>query len=224
MADIGDNLSWSITYDTTFKNLEPNQPLKDMEILRAYKRHLKTRHRKPRTINTYYNSAKHFIETTSITSSSDINEKLIQDYLIYLNEHYKHNTISGYIVGMDKLLDYLDLSEFHVTIINGKRKRRDTIEKEDIQEILKQVKQVGIIDYLMLRFITDFDARNHEITEAKWSWIKGDRIYFQDCKTGDNDAVILPDLQELLNYYRKNIRPMAKKGVGSNPSIRIMPR
>jgi len=175
--------------------------------LKRYKTYLEVHHRKPRTITRYYSSAKKFI-----AHAKTINEDTINNYVAYLNKNFSPNTVTSEILGMDKLLDYLQLNHLRISIPDWKPVHRDTITSEQIQKIRKYAKKhMSMLDYLIILFITENDTRNHEITEARWSWIKGNRIYFQDCKTGNTVGILSEELINTLEKWKQR-RPKSKRG------------
>jgi len=182
------------------------------KLLDEYKVHLAVKHRKNNSTKTYYNAAKQFLTHTQ----GQINQNTINQYLIHLNQNYKQNTISMYIMGLDLLLKYLHLEYLHVPIPQGEEIQRDTITTSEIKQILKHAEQTNIQTYVMTRFVTDFDCRPHEITKAEWNWIRGNKIYFNDCKTGNNYGFITQELKTHLQKLKKWQHYKSKKYIFIN--------
>jgi len=108
-----------------------------------------------------------------------------------------------YILGIDKLLEYLNLEHLHVPIPQGVETLRDTISTREIKQILREAEKQDIQTYVITRFVTDFDCRPHEITKSQWKWIRGNKIFFNDCKTGNNYGFITDELKIHLDKLRK---------------------
>lgn len=175
--------------------------------LEDYMLFLQGQHRKKNTWKTYYESAKRFL----IYTNNEINEKNIRRYIAYINKKYRGNTISTLIIGMDKYLDYKKLTYLRIPIPRWRPVHRDTITTEEITKIREYArKYCGTQTYLMILFITDLDCRNHEISRSRWTWIKGNKIFFKDCKTGDTIGRLTPELQRVLNLWKKE-RPLSKQ-------------
>jgi len=172
------------------------------KLLQDYKTYLAVKYRKKHTYKTYLNAAKRFLEHTEGT----INQETIAQYVIYLNQQYKQNTISMYIQGLDILLEYLNLEHLHIPIPQGEDTNRDTINLGEIQKILQYISTLDLQTQIIFNFVAEFDCRPHEITKAKWNDIRGNKIYFNDCKTGNNYNYISIQLQLLLDQYKKQQR------------------
>jgi len=180
--------------------LEENEVGNMTDVLEDYKLYLQGRHRKKNTWKTYYESAKLFLQCVNF----EITKKNIQRYIAHINQNYQSNSISTFIIGMDKLLDYLKMSDMRVPIPRWKAIHRDTIATEDIAKIRSYAKNYcDTQTYLMILFITDLDCRNHEISKSKWDWVKGNKIYFRDCKTGDTIGRLTPELQRVLELWKQ---------------------
>lgn len=166
--------------------------------LKEYQRFLEVQHRKENTQLRYLDAAKKLLNHINC-----LDETNIQDYVRYLNKNYTQNTIAGNIQGMNKYLDYLKLSHLRVSTPSWKPSPRDTITTDQLREIRQHAKRFYThMDYLIILFIQDLDTRPHEIQRARWDWIKGDKIYFQDCKTGDTTGHLTPELKEALQHWR----------------------
>lgn len=170
------------------------------DVLEDYKLYLQGRHRKKNTWKTYFENAKLFLKYTK----GEITEKNIKRYKAYINQKHRSNTVSTRIIGMDKLLDYLQKSELRMPIPRWKSIHRDTITTQEIIKIRDYARNYcDTQTYLMMLFITDLDCRNHEISKSRWSWIKGNKIYFKDCKTGDTVGRLTPELMKVLDVWRQ---------------------
>ena len=108
---------------------------------------------------------------------------------------------------MNLYLDFLELKHLRVSTPGWKPVHRDVITLDEIKKLREYVKEhYPFMDYLIILFITELDCRPHEIIRAKWSWIKGNKIYFQDCKTGDTTGRLTPELKQALEHW-KQIKP-----------------
>lgn len=185
-------------------------------LLDEFRVHLAVKYRKYHSYKTYFNAVKRFLDFTD----GRITRESIDGFRVHLNRNYKQNTISMYILGLDLLLEYLGLEHLHVPIPQGEDTQRDTIDINEIKQVLKAAKQLDVQTYAIVRFVTDFDCRPHEITRAEWSWIRGNKIYFSDCKTGNNYGFITDDLKKLLERLKKWQRYRSKKYIFVNQSGR----
>jgi len=166
--------------------------------LQDYQNYLAVKHRKKHTQKTYLNAIKQYLDH----SNNNITQGTLNQFIQYLNQQYKPNTISTYIQGINLYLEYIHQPQLKTSTPSWQPIQRDTINREEIQEILNQAYHNNLFDYLVLRFVTDFDCRPHEITKSRYSNIKGDIIYFEDCKTGDTKGYIQTDLKKLLNHHK----------------------
>jgi integrase len=177
------------------------------DILERYKLDLGVKHRKGNTAQRYHDSAKKFL-----TFVKDINDNEIKGYIVYLNHRYKPNTVTSNIQGMDVFLEYLGLKELRKSIPKWTPIHRDTITLEEIIEIKQLAKRsYDFMDYLIILFIINFDCRPHEIAKAQWSWIKGNKIYFNDCKTGNSKGDITEETQRALREWEHRIKHFKRK-------------
>lgn len=179
-----------------------------MKNLEEYKVFLAVNHRKKLTANTYYNSVKYF---SKWLNDRPIDKTTVNQWVIYLYENYRPNAIVTHIIGLNKYLDYIGRKELKVKRPKWGKTYRKTISYNDIQRMILTAERLGPKYELVIRFITDCDCRNNEITYAKWNNICNDKIYFDDTKTGDNFAFLSPALMDILERY-KQIRPKPKKG------------
>jgi hypothetical protein len=104
---------------------------------------------------------------------------------------------------MNLYLKLNQLSHLKQKVPNPERIHRDTITKEQINQLLIYARKQNVMDYIILRFITDFDCRPHEILKTRWIDIHGDKIYFNDNKTGNTIGYLAEDLQTELEAYRQ---------------------
>lgn len=176
------------------------------DILEKYRLFLGMKYRKTNSQTVYYNSAEQFL-----TYVKEITREEIQRYLIHLNQNYKPNTVTTRIVGLNRFLEHHGRKDLRVPTPDWKPIRRDTITKDQIIQLIDHARHnYRYMDYLILLMIRDLDCRNHEILKTQWSWIHGDKIYFQDCKTGDTIGRLTPELHEALNHWREHT-PYPKK-------------
>jgi len=179
------------------------------EILSKYKIFLAVNHRKNQTVTTYYYPVKRFLEWIG---NRPINQDNLNVWLMYQNTNgFRQNGIVTRIVAINKFLKWIGKTELKIKKPPWAKTYRRTISFDEIQQMIRTAEQMGAKYELALRFITDLDCRNNEICNAKWSNIVGDRIYFDDTKTGDNFGFITPSLRNALERYKEE-KIIAKKG------------
>jgi len=94
---------------------------------------------------------------------------------------------------------------------------RDTITLPQIKQLYDHAKtNYTTQEYLILLMIRDLDCRPHEITKAQWSWIKEDKIYFHDCKTGDTQGFLSQELQETIQHHKTETKIIDNKYIFVN--------
>jgi integrase len=166
--------------------------------LEKYKTFLGMKYQRKNTRIRYQSSA-----TKYLNHIIDINQEETQHYVAYLNQTMRPNAVVGNIVGMNHFLDYIDRQDLKVSTPRWRPINRDTINKEQIIRLIDHARQHRpYMDYLILLCIRDLDTRNHEITRMRWDWIHGDKLMFQDCKTGDTNSRITPELKTALDHWR----------------------
>lgn len=176
------------------------------EILEKYETFLGVKYRKANSKTRYLNAAQKFL-----AHAENITGEEIQQYLIFLNQTQKPNTVTSNIVGLNRFLKYLQRPDLRVSTPSWKQITRDTINREQIIRLIQHVKEHHhYMDYLILLMVRDLDCRNHEITRTRWDWIHGDKILFKDCKTGDTIGRLTPELQQALAHW-KEITPVPDK-------------
>jgi integrase len=184
------------------------------DILQDYKNYLAVKYRKDNTRNKYYTIAKDLV---NFVKKDNITQKDIDDYLADLNTRenkrnigkLSYNTIANHIIGIRLFLDFIGKPELKPKIKQYKDTNRDTISIDEIIKIGEIAKQNPETD-LIFRFIIDLKARPNEICEAKFSNLKGNKFFFDDTKTGDNNIPkITPEFIESLENYKK-YRPKPK--------------
>ena len=189
------------------KTFENCLEVQKKDILERYKLDLEVKHRKGRTVQQYYNSAKKLFKHIE-----EINDNEIKRYVIYLHKKYKPNTATSYIQGMNVFLEYLGFKDLRKPIPKWTKIHRDTVTLEEIIKIIQLAKErYDFMDYLIILFIIELDCRPSEIAKAKWSWIKGNKIYFNDCKTGNTTGYISAVLQEALQEWKHRNRHSKQK-------------
>jgi len=176
-----------------------------MGSIQNYETYLVVNYRKKHTQKTYLNAVKQYLKH----SKNNINHDSINSFIKHLNQKYKPNTIAGYIQGLNSYLKYIKQPQLTISTPSWEPIHRDTINKQQIEQMLDTAFHTCLFDYLVLRFVTDFDCRPHEITKSQYSNIKGNIIYFMDCKTGNTKGYIQNDLKQLLEHYKKHrIKPV----------------
>jgi len=177
-------------------------------LLQDFENYLVVTFRKKHTVITYLNSVKRYLEF----SKGIVDQNTINGYLKHLYSSYKPNTISMYILGLDKYLDYIGKSYFHVPIPQGVDTVRNTITLNQIQEIKSFLRNQDLSnvlrmqEYLVFQFITDLDTRNHEITKSRWKHIHDNKILFEDCKTGNTFGFLSDETLLALDRYKPLMR------------------
>lgn len=168
--------------------------------LKDYRRFLGVQHQRQNTIDRYYNAALHFIRH----SNGIVTRESVEEYIYHLNQTKKRNTIASEITGLNLYLKYCKQPELHQTIPKWEDTYRDVISKQEIQKLLKYARSnCHLMDYLILLFITDLDCRPHEIAKSQWSWIRGNKIYLTDCKTGNTYSYLTEELKTNLEIWKQ---------------------
>jgi hypothetical protein len=168
------------------------------DLLKDYRLFLGMTYRKPNTQLRYLNSAEKYLGFIQ-----EISKDETQRYVAYLNQTMRPNAVTSNIVGLNRYLEYLKRPDLRVPTPSWKRINRDTISRDDIVRMLEHARKTRhYMDYLMLLFIRDMDTRNHELTRLRWDWIKDDKVFFRDCKTGDTVGWLTRDLKDALGHWR----------------------
>lgn len=175
--------------------------------LRDYRTFLGVQHNRQNTIDRYYNSAKHYLTH----SKNIVSEQTVQEYLCYLNQNKKRNTITSEIIGLNKFLRYLHRDHLCHPIPRWDVIQRDILSKEEIQQMLSHARDnYHLMEYLIVLFVVDLDCRPHEIVKAKWNWVKGNKIYFDGCKTGNTYGYLTSELQTYLSEWNRLQNPSSE--------------
>lgn len=194
------------SYSGDAKNKKIRKVDKMQIKLQEYKRFLGVQYNKQNSIDRYYNAAKHFLEF-----SNKINKESVENYICQLNKTKKKNTVVSEIIGLNKFLRYRNKSELCISTPRWEKINRDIATKQEIQNILRTArKNYNLMDYLMVLFVTDLDARPHEIIKSKWNWIKGNKIYFNGCKTGNTYGFLTNELQSNLEIWKTQQNPKSE--------------
>jgi integrase len=168
-------------------------------ILEEYRLFLGMKYQRKNSQVRYLNAAEKFLEYIEEVSAGEI-----QRYVIHLNQTQRPNSITSNIVGLNRYLEYLKRPDLRVSTPSWKNITRDTITREEIVRLVQYAKaNYRHMDYLILLMVRDLDCRNHEIVKTQWSWIHGDKILFQDCKTGDTIGRLTPELREALEHWKE---------------------
>jgi len=184
------------------KNVEKGMDMN--ELLQDFEKHLVVTFRKKHTVITYLNAIKRYLDF----SKGVVDQSTINSYLKHLYQCYKPNTISMYILGLDKYLDYIGHGYLHVPIPQGVDTIRNTIDLDQIQQIKNYLRSQDLSnvfrmqEYLVFQFITDLDTRNHEITRSRWKHIHDNKIKFEDCKTGNTYGFLSDETLLALDRYK----------------------
>lgn len=125
---------------------------------------------------------------------------------------YKPDTIQSRVIAVNFFLKWLKKpKKWQLKRPGWKDTTRDTLTLEEINLLRDRSQELSPEHQLIILFITDMDARNNEICNAKFSNIKGNKFFFDDTKTGDNYGYITHDLFKAFEDYKK-IRPIPCKG------------
>ena len=88
------------------------------------------------------------------------------------------------------------------------------LDLKDLKKILQYArKKLHIMEYIMVLFVTDLDCRPHEIALTRWEWIRGNKIYFNGCKTGNTYSFLTDELQTSLSIWHDVQKPKSKSAV-----------
>ena len=185
--------------------------MSNKDVLKKYNVHLSVKHRKSYTRRQYFRIAEKFLvwldKPIQCLCRDDVDR-----YIAGLNRSsLKHNTICDYIVCLNVFFKYLNRSDLKLVKPSYHETHRNTIDAEDINKIRVAAKKQSVEDYLITLCITDLDCRPGDITELRYSWIKGNKIFFSDTKTGDNYGYLTVEWLETFRQYQK-IRPQPNKG------------
>jgi len=208
------NMRWTVEYIKpdcdTYSGDVKKQGENDMHTLREYYTYLEVKHRKEKTQSQYKQTAKYFLRHLN-KEPYEITKDDVQRYVAHLNKKYKQNTVTSYVMGMDLFLEHIGKKELWHPIPNWEQTHRDTITKKEIQNILRHGRnKCHLMDYLILLFITDLDCRPHEISKSQWKWIKGNKIHFIDCKTGNTYSFLTDELETTLELWKEKQSPPSK--------------
>jgi len=180
--------------------------------LDKFQTYLEVKYRKKKSILQYYRGAKYFYEHIEYKPTSRITSNDVMKYVASLNKKgLRHNSIACYIQSMDMYLEYIGRAELRIPIPRSKSIHRDTITRQQIQKILRYARDnCHIMEYLILLFVTDLDCRPHEIALSRWDWVKDNKIFFKDCKTGDTTGYLTNELIETLRIWEGQQDPKSE--------------
>lgn len=179
--------------------------------LDKYMVYLTSKHRKKKTRTGYHHPIKQFLRQLD-KKIDDISQEDITRWMAYQNtQGYKHNGITLRVIAVNKYLTWINKPELKIPLPRWQPVNRKTIRLPDIQQLLQTAKN-NPKDLLILRFITDLDARPDSIINSKLSSLTEEKIYFNDTKTGDNYGFITPGFQDALTQYKDEIRPTPQCG------------
>jgi len=179
------------------------------ELLNKYKVFLASRHRKKRTRTGYYHPVKKFSEWLN-KPFKDITKDDLLRWMAYQNtQGFKHNGITIRVIAVNMFLAWIEKGHLKLPLPSWKPVNRHTIRLDDIKKLFTVATEP--LHELVLRFITDLDARPESIINSKLSNIHGEKIYFDDTKTGDNYGFITRGFMDALDRY-KQIRPVPHEG------------
>lgn len=185
--------------------------MNNRDVLQKYSVHLSVKHRKKYTKRQYFRIAKTFIECIG-KPVEQLERFDVDKYIASFNSSsLKHNTIVDYIVCLNVFFRYINRDDLKVKKPVYQKTHRNTISVDDITRIRNKAKEFGAEDYLITLCITDLDCRPSDITELRFSWIRSNKIYFCDTKTGDNYGYLTQEWMYAFEQYKK-IRPTPNKG------------
>jgi integrase len=177
--------------------------------LQDYQVYLAVHKRKEYTRRYYYDTIHKLLSDTNKTVQT-LEKKDIDLWVACQNKrNLSHNTIQNYIIRINLFLQWLGKKEWNLKRIGWKDTNRNILTLQEIIQIRNTAKKLSSEHHLIILFITDLAARPNEICRAKFSNIIGNKIYFNDAKTGNTYGFITMDFQQALYEYQK-IRPNPK--------------
>ncbi len=177
--------------------------------LQDYQNYLAVTHRKEYTRKYYYDTIHKLLTDTSKTiqtlTKQDINQWIAKQN----QKNLAHNTVQNYIVRINLFLQWIKKDSWKLKRIGWKNTNRDILTLEEIIRIRETARKISPEHYLIVLFITDLAGRPNEICKARYSNIRGNKIFFDDAKTGDTYGFITSEFQQALLSYQKT-RPTPK--------------
>jgi len=179
------------------------------QTLQDYQDYLAVHKRKEYTRRYYYDTIHKLLTDTKKTISTLTKKDINQWIAIQNQKNLAHNTIQNYIIRINLFLQWLNRKEWNLKRIGWKDTNRTILTLQEIIKIRNTAQKISPEHHLIILFITDLAARPSEICNAKYSNITGNKIYFNDSKTGNTYGFITLDFQQALYNYQK-IRPIPK--------------
>lgn len=177
-----------------------------INVLQRYKDYLCGEYKKELTIKNKYRIAKKFYEYVNRKITSDT----VNQWSIYLNKTYSHNTINTYRDNTNHFLEWIGKPELRLKTIGAIDTDKETLSEEDISQLFSKAifePETNLILNLLWNGL-----RPRTIINIKISNIDNDKLYLKETKTGNNHVILSPETQKAIeNYLSIRPTPLDKK-------------
>ncbi|HUS98906.1 MAG TPA: site-specific integrase [Candidatus Thermoplasmatota archaeon] len=175
-------------------------------LLQRYKDYLCGEHSNHNTITNKFDTIRTLLRHTQGTISQDT----IQQFKIWMNQHYSHNSRNNKINAINQFLRWDGHPELQMKHIGFIETNQYALTEKQIDMILTAT-QKNPLENLIVICLFDGALRPSEIIDIRIDRRDGNRLYLDDTKTGDKRIILSPVLIHAWDTYLK-IRPQPKPG------------